>query len=80
MVCANPIAGWLDKNVRWALGDGVQHGDHCTSEKEAGWEEWLHKHCLWDDTLDEDILHTRYLKFSRISFGVVPQQEWWHFY
>lgn len=76
MVCAKPIVGWLDKNVRWALGDGVQHGDHSTSEKEAGWEEWLHKHRLCDDTLDEDTLYTRYLKFSQISFVVVLQQEW----
>ena len=78
MVCINPTAGWLDKNVKWALGDGVQHRDYHTSKKEAGWEEWLHKHHLWDDTLDEDTMHTRYLKFSRMSFGVIRAEDWLH--
>ena len=80
MVCANPIAGWLDKNVKRALGNGVQHGEHCTSKKEAGWEEWLHKHCLWDDTLDKDTLHTRYWKFSQMCFGVILAGNWRRFF
>ena len=63
-----------------ALGDGVQHGDHRTSKKEAGWEEWLHKHHKCDDTLDEDTLHTRYLKLFQMSFGVIPAEDWWCFF
>ena len=63
-----------------ALSDAVQHGDHHTIEKEAGWEEWLHKHRLSDDALDKDTLHTRYLKFSRMNFRVIPTEDWWCFF
>ena len=72
-VWANPLAGWIDAEPRWAWGSEVQHGDHHTTEKEQGWQKWLRRHHLWDETMSEDELHTRYMKFSRISFGVVPE-------
>ena len=61
-MCGNHIAGWEDFTLRQALGSEVQHGDYCTQDKEAGWEEWLHKHKLWDIELSTDDLYTHYVK------------------
>lgn len=47
--------------------------------REPGWREWLHRFDLWEGE-DESAMYERYMKFSRIKFGVVPEEHWGVFY
>ena len=47
--------------------------------REPGWQDWLRKYGLWEGG-NEAAMYERYMKFSRIKFGVVPEEHWGLFY
>ena len=57
------------------------HGVHNDDKPwEEGWEAWLHEQRMWDPSKTRHELYTRYRKFSRITFEVIPRSDWWQFY
>ena len=45
----------------------------CGKDKVEGWQGWLQKYGLWDDSMEEEELYLRYMKFHKVTFSEVPE-------
>ena len=47
---------------------------------DPGWQDWLRKNALWDDSMDERATYTHYCKFHKVTFDALPPERWPTFY
>ena len=46
------------------------------TQKDAEWVEWLERYGLHDVVIGEDANYLKYLKLSKMTFPVVPREDW----